>query len=90
MGLAGYIASEIGPHLSQLNLTICDLDMPDKKDWSVSEEKYMKYFGDIQDKHGCHDSLLSHAREGIDVHYIHLSIDKATRGESESCRLYDQ
>jgi hypothetical protein len=67
MGLAGYIASEIGPHLSQLNLAVCDLDMPDKKDWSVSKNRYMKYFGSLPDKHGCHDSLLNHAREGIDT-----------------------
>lgn len=67
MGLAGYIASEIGPHLSQLNLAICDLDMPDRKDWSVSKKGYMKYFGSLPDKHGCHDSLLSHTRKDIDI-----------------------
>ncbi len=66
MGLAGYISSEIGPHLSQLNLTICDLDMPDKRDWSVSENGYMKYFGNLPDRYGCHENLLNHAREGID------------------------
>ena len=66
MGLAGYLTSEIGPHLSQLNLTICDLDMPDAKDWSVLDNGYMKYFAELPDKDGCHDSLLSHAREGID------------------------
>ena len=66
MGLAGYIASEIGPHLSQLNLAICDLDMPDKKDWSSSENGYMRYFDSLPDMYGCHDSLLSHARKGIE------------------------
>jgi len=66
MGLAGYIASEIGPHLSQLNLNISDLDMPNKKDWSVDENGYMRYSGSLPDKQGCHDSLLSHARKGID------------------------
>lgn len=66
MGLAGYVSSEIGPHLSQLNLTICDLDMPDIKDWSILKNKYVRYFDSIPDKHGCHDSLLSHARRDID------------------------
>lgn len=67
LGLAGHIASEIGPHLSQLNLTICDLDIPDKRDWSISDSGYVRYFSDLPDKYGQDSSLLDHAKRGIET-----------------------
>lgn len=66
MALAGYLSAEIGPHLSDLNLTICDLDMPDIRDWCVKENGYMRYFANIPDRSECHGSLLDHARECIE------------------------
>jgi len=66
MGITGLLANKIGPHLTEMNVTVCDLDMPDKKDWSLKENGYMKYFGQLPDVGGCHRNLLEHSLEGID------------------------
>lgn len=65
LGLAGFLAKEIGPHLSRVNVTICDLDLPDASDWSVKDNLYVRYFGSLEDQKGCHSSLLSHSVEGL-------------------------
>jgi lysyl-tRNA synthetase class I len=65
ISLAGLLAREIGPHISKVNTTICDLDLPDMKDWNVSEKGHVRYFRDLPDKHRCHENMLQHALEGI-------------------------
>jgi len=66
LGLAAIISRDIGPHISQVNLTICDLDLPDIKDWPVKERGYLKYFKDLPDLSGRHPNLLSRSLNGIE------------------------
>jgi len=63
--LAGIVAREIGAHMSQVNTTVCDLDLPDSSDWNIKEKGCVKYFKDLPDRQGCHRDLLSHALDRI-------------------------
>lgn len=65
MALGGILANKIGPHLSDIQITVCDLDMPDRRDWSIEENGYVRYFGDLRDREKCHKSLLEHCMEGL-------------------------
>src|SRR3989344_663607 len=63
--LAAMLARDVGPHISRVNVTICDSDLPDYSDWNVKRSRVVRYFRDIPDRDGCHRSLLDHANEGI-------------------------
>lgn len=63
IALAGYLAKEIGSNISQVNLTICDTDLPHIHDWKRGARKHISYFDSIEDRFECHDSLLDHATE---------------------------
>lgn len=63
--LSGVLGKNIGPHLSQVNVTICDLDLPDAEDWSIKEKRYVRYFESLPDPTGNYDSLLEGATVGI-------------------------
>lgn len=65
MSLAGIVGRDIGAHLSRVNLTVCDLDLPDAKDWSLREHGYVKYFGSLPDKDSNYGSLLEKSLSGI-------------------------
>ena len=67
VALAGILGRDIGPHLSKVNITVCDLDMPDASDWCYKQHGYVRYFRDIPDPSGQHDSLLGAATESIDA-----------------------
>ncbi|MBD3247358.1 hypothetical protein GF378_01935 [Candidatus Pacearchaeota archaeon] len=57
LSLAGVLGQDIGPHLSKVNLTVCDLDLPDAADWSIKENGYVRYFNSLPDKTGEYNSL---------------------------------
>ena len=65
IALAGYLAREIGPQNSQVNLTICDTDIPHIHDWKMISQRHVRYFVDLPDKSECHPNLLAHASEKI-------------------------
>ena len=64
LGLAGVLGERIGSHLSKVQVTICDLDMPSSIEWSVKENQYMKYFRDIPGKDSRY-TLLDESMEKI-------------------------
>lgn len=59
------IADKIGSHLSDVDFTICDLDMPDMRDWEIGKKPYTKYFAQIPHESG-DGSLLDLARRDLD------------------------
>lgn len=65
MSLAGLLGNRIGSHLANLNLTICDLDLPDVKDWDAKTCGYVKHYRDIPDSAGCHQTVYDHAMVDI-------------------------
>ena len=65
MGLAAGLSREIGPHRTSLNITICDLDLPDSTDWSIHKNGYAKHYRDLGDTEGCHNTVAEHTRESI-------------------------
>jgi len=64
LGLAGIVGGKIGPHLSNVGVTICDLDMPDSREWSMKEHGYVRYFNSLPSKNP-NETLLQHAMTGI-------------------------
>lgn len=45
--LASAITNKIGPHISNLNLSILDLDLPANRDWDFTSKKYVKHYRDL-------------------------------------------
>ncbi len=66
LGLAGVFGRKVGPHLSKVNLTVCDLDLPDASDWNVKESGHVRYFGDLPDRNDPSISLLVGALRRIE------------------------
>lgn len=65
LGLAGVFAADIGPHLGTVDITVCDVDLPDSSDWSIDDSGYVRYFGDLPDPAGRESSLLAKAMKGL-------------------------
>jgi len=66
MALASGLGREIGPHLASLDVTICDLDLPDQSDWNIHKTGYAKHYRDIPDPASCHATVSDHAKEDIE------------------------
>ena len=47
MALTAGLSREIGPHISNMSITVCDLDLPDPTDWKISKEGYAKHYKDL-------------------------------------------
>jgi len=47
LALASEIVNRTGPHISNLTLSILDLDLPDNKDWDFTSKKYVKHYKDL-------------------------------------------
>lgn len=45
--LASQIVNKIGPHISNLALSILDLERPDNLDWDSTSKKYVKHYKDL-------------------------------------------
>lgn len=52
MALAAGLAERIGPHRAGLNVTVCDLDLPDSSDWSVHTHGFAKHYRDLPSPNG--------------------------------------
>ncbi len=65
LALAGILSREIGPHISRVNTTVCDIDFPDVKEWNPSQQGYVRYFKSLPDRHGCHPNMLEHSLDSI-------------------------
>ena len=65
LGLSGVLAKKVGPHLAKVNVTICDLDLPDVKDWNAKDNHYVKYFKDLPARDGQPGSMLDRASANI-------------------------
>lgn len=63
--LSGVLGQRIGSHLAQVNVTICDLDLPDSEDWSIKKEGYVRYFDSLPSPSGEHETLLDKATREI-------------------------
>jgi hypothetical protein len=68
VALAVLLASRIGAQ-SEVNLTICDLEIPYKDDWSIEENEFVRYSNTIPDAKKCHSNLLGHVMDNL-THYI--------------------
>ena len=60
------IARKIGSHLSSVDFTICNLDMPDMMDWEIGKKPFTKYFAQIPHPNG-NGSLLDVARKDLEL-----------------------
>jgi hypothetical protein len=47
LALASELTNKIGPHISNLVLTICDLDLPSNKDWDLTSKKFAVHYRDL-------------------------------------------
>lgn len=47
LALAGEIVNRIGPHISQLVLTVLDTELPFIQDWNFSKEGYVRHYRDL-------------------------------------------
>ncbi len=58
LAYSGYLGKRIGPHISNINVTICDLELPDIKDRGENVYPFVKYYADLPDPQGEYKSLL--------------------------------
>ncbi|MBI2629712.1 hypothetical protein HYW76_01295 [Candidatus Pacearchaeota archaeon] len=65
LSLASLLARKIGPHLSRVNMTICDIDLPSSTDFDVKTKGFVRYFRELPDKSECHPNMLDHARDAV-------------------------
>jgi tryptophanyl-tRNA synthetase len=75
LALAQGLARKIGPHQSKINLTICDLDLPEGLDWKTIREGYAKHYRDLPDPTKCHRTLSEHSTAEITDFYDSLAKD---------------
>jgi lysyl-tRNA synthetase class I len=61
---AAEIAYILGNHRTDVNLTICDLDLPDAVDFPI-EYDVVRHYKYIEDKDGCHKNISEHNSEKI-------------------------
>lgn len=47
LALASELVNKAGPHLSNLTLSILDLDLPDVQDWNFPNAKYVRHYKDL-------------------------------------------
>ncbi len=47
LALASEAANAIGPHISNLTISILDLERPDNQDWDSTSKKYVKHYPDL-------------------------------------------
>lgn len=45
--LASEIVNRIGPHISKMNLSILDLDLPANSDWDLTSQKFVRHYRDL-------------------------------------------
>lgn len=64
--LSGLLARDIGLHLTQVNVTVCDIDMPDRSEWPMKDSRFVRYFKDLPDKERCHSNILNHTRWNLE------------------------
>lgn len=57
LGLAGYLGKHIGPHFSKIQVTLCDLELPDFRD-RRDNRKFVRYYDSLPDPKGEYKSLL--------------------------------
>jgi lysyl-tRNA synthetase class I len=65
LGISGLLARNVGPHLADVHVTVCDLDLPDITDWKARETGYVKYFRSLPAPVKGYENLLEYAVEGI-------------------------
>jgi len=87
LALAQGLGREIGPHQSKINLTICDLDLPEGLDWKTIKKGYAKHYRDLPDPNHCHRTLSDHSTEDIKDFYDLLTTE--TRVPFEIKKLSD-
>jgi len=66
MGLAARLCHDVGPHIATARITVCDYDLPDRSDWDIRKNGFIRYFDSIPAPGNDSTSLLDHATEGID------------------------
>lgn len=47
LSLASDVINKIGPHISNLVLTICDLDLPSNRDWNLTSKKFAIHYKNL-------------------------------------------
>ncbi len=57
LALSGYLGKNIGPHLSVVNVTICDLELPDFHDRNINDN-FIRYYAELPDPRGEYNNLL--------------------------------
>lgn len=57
MALAAGFTNRVGSHRSKLNITVCDLDIPDEKDWNTRGNGFVRHYKDLPDPSGAYSSL---------------------------------
>ena len=87
MALAVGLTRELGAHRTSLDVTLCDLDLPDAIDWNIDEAGYVRHYRDIADQEGCHNSMAEHA--GADVNYFLQSLAKTAHIDYDIRTLTD-
>lgn len=85
IGLAGILGESIGPHLSSINLTVCDLDLPDACDWPVKEKGYVRYFDSIPSKRNRGETVLDYSMRSIED-FVH-GVERDTQVDVSIRRL---
>ena len=65
MALAAGLARDIGPHRTNLNVTICDLDLPDGCDWDTRKYGFVKHYRNIPGSEDGEYSMAEHATNDI-------------------------
>lgn len=80
LALAQGVARKVGPHYTQINVTICDLDLPSQGDWDIQRTGYVKHYRDLPDKNGsCHSSMSDHATEQVSLFLQSLNQEVSIR-----------
>ncbi len=73
MALAMGLGHEVGPHISKVNVAICDYDLPDENDWDIKANGFAKFYRDLKDQTGVCDSTYAKSRKDIEEFLTNLS-----------------
>ena len=84
IALAMGLGREIGPHISKLNVAVCDYDLPDENDWDIKARGFARFYKDLKDETGVSDSTYSKSRRNIEDF-----LDKLSRQTSVDFNLRD-
>lgn len=65
MALAVGLSRDIGPHLTRLNITTCDLDLPDPVEWNTSKKGFARHYKDLPGPNGNDESMAQYATNNV-------------------------